>query len=117
MDKNELIKRLEDIEKKVPLSVVNRRIVFPLKYPKTTDKPTDKSSLKGSPKSSLKGSPKTEEKILILIAKDSSVTTKQIAGFLGITKRGVLKQIDKLKKLGKLERIGSARGGCWKLKK
>jgi len=93
------------------------KIVFPLKPVKTTDKTTDKSSPKSSLKSSPKSSPKTEEKILIFIAKDNFITTKQIADLLGITKRGVLKQIDKLKKLDKLKRIGPARGGYWQLKK
>ncbi|MEA2081220.1 MAG: putative DNA binding domain-containing protein [Elusimicrobiota bacterium] len=85
------------------------KIVFPLKPVKNTEK----SSPESSPKSSLK----TEEKILVLIAKDRFITTEHIAGFLGITKRGVLKQINKLKKSDRLERIGSARGGYWQLKK
>jgi biotin operon repressor len=36
---------------------------------------------------------------------------------LGISKRAVLKQIDKLKQQGRLSRIGSAKGGQWEVVK
>jgi ATP-dependent DNA helicase RecG len=34
---------------------------------------------------------------------------------LGISKRAILKQIEKLKKQGRLRRIGPARGGHWEI--
>jgi len=69
----------------------------------------------GSPKSSPKSSPKTEDQILTLIRHDPSVTTTSLGAALGITKRAVLKQVDKLKRQGRLRRVGPAKGGYWEV--
>ncbi len=66
---------------------------------------------KGSPK----GSPKTEEQIIELILRDATITTKKLGEVLGISKRAILKQIDKLKTQGRLRRVGPARGGRWEI--
>jgi len=72
-------------------------------------------SPKGSPKSSPKGSPKTEEQILTLLAEDPKLSTESIGKKIGISKRAVLKQIDKLKSQNRLKRVGPARGGHWEV--
>jgi len=71
----------------------------------------------GSPKSSPKSSPKTEERILELLSVDSRLTTQQLGDALGISKRAVLKQIEKLKSQSRLRRIGPAKGGRWEVLK
>ncbi len=71
----------------------------------------EKSSPIGSPKSSLK----TEEQIIELIDQNTSISTEQLGQILGISKRAVLKQIQKLKALGRLKRIGPAKGGHWEV--
>jgi ATP-dependent DNA helicase RecG len=68
-----------------------------------------------SPKSSPKAPVKTEDKILDLIRQDDAVTTERLGEFLGISKRAVLKQIDKRKKQGRLRRVGPAKGGQWEI--
>ena len=68
-----------------------------------------------SQKSSPKSSPKTETKLLELISRDPSITSEQMGVALGITKRAVLKQIDKLKGDGRLRRVGPAKGGHWEV--
>ena len=65
--------------------------------------------------SSPKSSPKTEDKIIELICINPSISSEEIGGKIGITKRAVLKQIEKLKMKGKIERIGPAKGGYWKI--
>ncbi|MEA2108485.1 MAG: putative DNA binding domain-containing protein [Pseudomonadota bacterium] len=72
-------------------------------------------SPESSLKSSLKSSPKTEERIIELIRMDATITTEALGEALCISKRAILKQIDKLKKQDRLRRIGSARGGYWKV--
>lgn len=67
------------------------------------------------PKSSSKSSPKTEQQIIELIRENASITTEQLGEALGITKRAVLKQIEKLKDQGRLQRVGPARGGHWEV--
>ncbi len=74
-----------------------------------------KSSPKSSPKSSLKSSLKTEDKIVERIRQDVFITTEKLGKNLGVSKRAILKQIEKLKKRGRLRRIGPARGGHWEV--
>lgn len=70
----------------------------------------------GSPKSSPKSAARTEDHILDLIRQDNSVTTERLGKLLGISKRAVLKQIEKLKNQDRLSRIGPARGGHWEVR-
>jgi len=69
----------------------------------------------GSPKSSPKSLIKTEDRILDLIRQNDAVTTEQLGKLLGISKRAVLKQINKLKNQRRLRRIGPAKGGHWEV--
>jgi ATP-dependent DNA helicase RecG len=73
-------------------------------------------SPKGSPKSSPKSAARTEDHILDLIRQDNSVTTERLGKLLGISKRAVLKQIEKLKNQDRLRRIGPAKGGHWEVR-
>jgi len=73
------------------------------------------SSSISSPVSSPKSSPKTEDRILDLLRQEPSITTVAMGLSLGITKRAVLKQIDKLKAQGRLRRKGPAKGGRWEV--
>jgi ATP-dependent DNA helicase RecG len=70
---------------------------------------------KTSGESSPKSSPKTEDRIIELLRQNSSITTEELGKTIGISKRAVLKQIDKLKEQGRLRRIGPARGGHWEV--
>ena len=92
-------------------ATVHRKAVKKIKTGMVNDVGSPKSSLKSSPKSSVK----TEDRILDLISQDDAVTTERLGEFLGISKRAVLKQIDKLKKQGRLRRIGPAKGGHWEV--
>lgn len=58
---------------------------------------------------------KTEDKIVDLIKEDSKITTKIMADKLSISKRAVLKQIQKLKEASLLKRVASARSGYWEV--
>jgi len=58
----------------------------------------------------------TQRLILNQIRKQPTISSKKIAECLGITQRGVQKNIDVLKKAGLLERVGSAKGGHWAVK-
>lgn len=62
-----------------------------------------------------KSSLKTEDKILEHIREDHRVTAEALASILGISKRAVLKQIAKLKRQKRLNRVGAARGGHWEV--
>ncbi|MBI5601876.1 MAG: putative DNA binding domain-containing protein [Deltaproteobacteria bacterium] len=78
-------------------------------------KSSGKTPRESSPESSLKSSPKTEDKIIDFLRQDGTITTEELGKAIGISKRAVLKQIDKLKGQGRLRRIGSAKGGHWEV--
>ena len=60
---------------------------------------------------------KTIEKIYDIIKENPYISTKDISDTIGnITADGVRYHINKLKKLGVLERIGDDKGGHWKIK-
>ena len=58
---------------------------------------------------------KTGEKILALIAADPEVTTARMAEEIGISRKGIEWQIRRLKSADRLERIGPAKGGRWRV--
>jgi ATP-dependent DNA helicase RecG len=47
---------------------------------------------------------------------DEGVTIKELALHLGMSESGIKKAINKLKKEGKIVRIGGAKGGYWEVK-
>ena len=61
------------------------------------------------------GSEKSSEKIIFLIRWDHSISAREIAKIIGISRRAVEKHIANLKKVGKLKRIGPAKGGYWEM--
>ncbi len=70
---------------------------------------------KSSPISSPKSSPKTEDQIIEFLRQNASITTEELGKAIGVSKRAVLKQVDKLKEQGRLRRIGPPRGGHWEI--
>jgi Fic family protein len=59
----------------------------------------------------------TQRSILRLLMAQPKISAKKIAEEVGMSSRGVQKSIDALKKRGLVERIGSAKGGHWLVKK
>ena len=55
------------------------------------------------------------EKIALLIEKNPKITQMELAEATGLSRRGVEKNITKLKKEGRIIRIGPAKGGHWKV--
>ena len=66
-------------------------------------------------KSSLKSSLKSSQKILELISASPIITISEIANRLGMTKRGVDKNIKRLKEQGVIRRVGPDKGGHWEV--
>ena len=57
----------------------------------------------------------TQEKILNLIRRNKSITQKEMANILGMTRDGISYNIRILREKGILERIGSTKNGEWKI--
>ena len=56
-------------------------------------------------------------KILALIAKDPDVTRERLAEAVGLSVRGVEKNLAQLKAAGKIRRVGGRKGGHWEVVK
>jgi predicted HTH transcriptional regulator len=57
----------------------------------------------------------TVEKILSAISQNPKITAKQLQVITGLTRRGVEYNLDKLKKSGRLIRVGSTKSGYWQI--
>jgi len=67
---------------------------------------------KSDPKSNLK----SDQKIFNLMIQDGKITIKELSLRLNMSESGIKKAINKLKKDNKVLRVGSAKGGLWKVK-
>lgn len=76
---------------------------------------TSNTEQKGSGKSSGKSSVKSSVKILQLLSENKNITIPELSEKIGISTRAIEKQIAKLKELGTIKRVGSAREGYWEL--
>jgi len=74
-----------------------------------------KEFLKEYQKSNPKSNLKSDQKIYELMRQDSTITIKELALRLDMSESGIKKMITKLRKEGKIERIGSAKGGMWEV--
>ena len=58
----------------------------------------------------------TSEKILEAITSNNQITISELAETIGVTTRSIERNIKKLQQEDKLERIGSFKGGRWKIR-
>lgn len=72
---------------------------------------------KGVEKDVEKSVEKSVEKIVLLIENNPKITQMELAEATGLSRRGVEKNITKLKKEGRIIRIGPAKGGLWQVRK
>jgi ATP-dependent DNA helicase RecG len=82
------------------------------KKPKASEKKPDSSEkmLKTSEKKT-----KTSEKIVEFIRARPSITTGELSALTGITRRSVERNIDKLRRVGLIQRVGPDKGGHWRV--
>ena len=74
-----------------------------------------RKEVESSGKGSGKGSGKTSARVLEMLRQTPHLTIPDLAESLAVSTRAVEKQIAKLRKEGRIRRIGPARGGHWKV--
>jgi len=62
-----------------------------------------------------KMSGKTSGKTLDLISQNNEITIPKLSKTIGVTERTIERNLKKLQEQNKLTRVGSAKGGHWKL--
>ncbi len=58
---------------------------------------------------------KTSDKVVALLRENPRHSARTLAAAIGISAKGVEKQLAKLKASGKITRVGSAKGGSWQV--
>ena len=76
---------------------------------------TLKNVVESSQKSSQKSVEKSVEKIIKQIAENPKVTVKELTTIVGLSRRGVEKNIKKLQECGIIRRVGPDKGGHWEI--
>lgn len=75
----------------------------------------NREHLAGEEKTSEKRLAKTAREIVALIRENRNITTLEIAEKLGVSRRAIEMQIEKLKHLQIVQRIGPDKGGHWEV--
>lgn len=73
------------------------------------------TTLKNVVESSQKSVEKSVEKIIKQIAENPKVTVKELTTIVGLSRRGVEKNIKKLQECGIIRRVGPDKGGHWEI--
>ena len=81
-----------------------------IKEDTTTQKTPQKTTQKTTQKNET-----TSQKILEILKEKPNVTRKELSEMIGITADGIKWNLDKLKKEGKIKRIGADKGGHWEV--
>jgi len=58
---------------------------------------------------------KMSEKILTLVEKNPKITIRDLSQEIGVTERTIERNLKTLQEQNKIKRVGSARGGHWKI--
>ena len=127
MNKEELIKKLEDIEWEdhkmingwdshyhLKPSIEGDFDFYKITFPTTT---TQKTTQKTTRKTTQKKSYDREKEIFELIENNPYLNMEEIAGVIGLSRVGVKYHIDKLKVKGIIKREGSKKKGKWVMQK
>ena len=83
-------------------------------YPTVVDQGRKRVGEKVGEKGGERLSP-NQKSILELIAKDPMISAQQLAQIVGISSRKIEENIAKLKRRGRLKRIGPDKGGHWEV--
>ena len=114
-DKEEYIKALVETREKEDVSIFRDFMTQTMIRHITTDIDNFQKSIGEDITIAASGKQKTEDRIVNLLRENPKHTTKTLAEVIGITTKGIEKQLSKLKSQGRIERIGSAKGGVWKV--
>ena len=106
---------LDDREGNLFVSIVRRAAVVTGEHAGEVTGQVTGEVGEGSQKSTQKSAQKSSQKIVDFMQGDPTITIADLARRLGVTDRAVKKQIEKLKALGRIRRIGPDKGGHWEV--
>lgn len=114
-DKEDYIKALVETRESEDLSIFRRFMTQTMIRHLTNDINNFTESIDEDIPITQSEKPKTEERILKLLQENPKHTTKTLSEAIGITPKGIEKQLSKLKSQGRITRVGSTKAGSWKV--
>lgn len=114
-DKEAYIKALVETREKEDLSIFRRFMTQTMVRHLTMEINSFKESTGDELPIAQPGREKTSDRILSLLRDNPRHTTKTLAEAIGVTPKGIEKQLSRLKAQGRIAREGSAKGGRWRL--
>ena len=72
-------------------------------------------STQKEPESTLKSSMKSEDRLMLVLKDDQTMSLPKMAEAIGLSVAGVRKVLDKLRATGRIRRIGPDKGGRWEV--
>lgn len=111
------IGRIKDLMKEagLPEPLFQKEGFFTVILQKPTNK-SGKTTQKTTRKTTQKTTQKTEDRIIEILAANPKASRSEIARELGdLSENGVKYQLNKLKRQGKIERVGPDKGGHWNI--
>ena len=96
-------------------SFAPERMEFTIKMSSLSNTSADNLSIASTIGIVEKSSQKSSQKILELIAVNTTISTQEMADSIGISRRAIAKIIAKLQTEGILRRIGPDKGGHWEI--
>ena len=112
-DKEEYIKALVETREAEDPGIFRRFMTEATKRHLATDIAAFEESVGESPEYYSKSS--TADRIIALLRENPRHSTKSLAAYIGISAKGVEKQLAKLKSQGIIRRIGPDKGGSWEI--
>lgn len=116
-DKEEYIKALVETRETENLDIFRRFMSETMIGHLTTDIDTYRKSIGEEFAAHSDTMVKTEQRVIQLLKENPKHTAKTLADAVGISIKGIEKQLVKLKANGKIRRIGPAKGGHWEVEK
>jgi len=110
-----LIRFLSNLLLKENYSLKNREMHIKFIEPVNAQNNFMKKDSEKSSEKNKKGSEKSSEKIMRMIKANTQITIKELAEQIKLSTRAIEKNISKLKIENRIERIGSDKGGHWKI--
>ena len=112
-DKEDYIKALVETRESDDLDIFRRFMTHTMERQLEKDIIAFEESMGNEPEA--ENQLKTADRILTLLKENPQYTARELAGAIGISAKGIEKQLSKLKLEGRIRRVGPARGGYWEI--
>ncbi len=109
------ISKIIDVYGKDVFKITDNFITVVLPYDKEVMSSIVETTTKTTTETTTKTTAKNIDKLLSIIEANPKIKAKELCIMLGLTIDGVRYHLNKLKKQGKIRRVGSNKDGCWEI--